>query len=61
MEKITIEQARSLATILEVYDPVAVMEGFNAAVGIANGETDEKLTGWEQDIKNNGLVPPISK
>jgi hypothetical protein len=44
--------------ILGVDDSIAVMRAFNAAVSIFNGETDEKLSGWEQDIKNNGHVKP---
>lgn len=58
MEKITLEQAEALALIFGVDDSIAVMRAFNAAVGIFSGETDEKLSGWEQSVKNNGLVPP---
>ena len=58
MKTITLEQATSLALILGVDDNVAVMRAFNAAVSISNGETDEKLTGWQQDTMNNGIVKP---
>ena len=61
MEKITIEQAEALALILGVDDNLAVMRSFNASVSIFSGETDEKLSGWEQSVKNQGLVPPTNK
>lgn len=65
LTKLSASQVSELLTDESIIEPTDFMTGFNFAIEILekinnfDPVTDEKLDGYEQSIKNNGLVKAL--